>query len=73
MEEAERLQEEARLAIMEGERLAAEEIPEIPVELDDLTHGRVHLVEEVSDYLYYSLDSWGRVNAGSLESPCYQS
>ena len=43
---------------MEAERLAAEEFPEIPVELDDLTHGRVHLVEEVSDYLYYSLDSW---------------
>ena len=39
-------------------------------ETEDHESGQIESIQQVSDYLYYSLDDWGKENSGSLAPQC---
>ena len=39
-------------------------------ETDDYESGRIEEIKQVSDYLYYSLDTWGQQNTASDQPQC---
>jgi hypothetical protein len=40
------------------------------VDIEDYESGRTAVIQAMSDYLYFSLDTWGRANPTSEESQC---